>query len=160
MRESRKINNPLTLIGVFAGLAELAGTGVLPLLDGRTQAIFIWYVMGFPVLLVLLFFVTLLWKAQVLYGPSDYRQEENFVAIMGGAYASGTDETSADNRATMMVLRDYWKPDGRIDSNNERNLREWMARNGIPPGSVTFFLTNESYAQARLKAVSDLSLVP
>ena len=46
----RQISNPLTLIAVFAGLAEVAATTVLPMLSGTIQETFVWYVMLFPVL--------------------------------------------------------------------------------------------------------------
>ena len=49
----KKISNPLTIIGMFAVLAEIAGTVVLPILNGNdNQDKFIWYVMFFPVFLV------------------------------------------------------------------------------------------------------------
>ncbi len=40
-------------------IAEVAGTVVLPLVSGDLQRIFIWYVIGLPILLVVLFFITL-----------------------------------------------------------------------------------------------------
>lgn len=78
----KKISNPLTIIGVFAGIAEVAGTSVLPLVSDSLQKIFIWYVMGFPVLLVLLFFITLNVNPKVLYAPSDFKDEKNFMALI------------------------------------------------------------------------------
>lgn len=53
----KRIKNPLTIIGLFAGIAEVAGTAVLPLVSLELQKFFVWYVMGFPVLLVVLFFI-------------------------------------------------------------------------------------------------------
>lgn len=78
----KKIKNPLTIIGLFAGIAEIAGTTVLPLVSENVQNIFIWYVMGFPVLLVVLFFVTLNFNPKVLYSPSDFADEKNFMALL------------------------------------------------------------------------------
>lgn len=78
----KKIKNPLTIIGLFAGIAEIAGTTVLPLVSDTVQSIFIWYVMGFPVLLVVLFFLTLNFNPKVLYSPSDFADEKNFMALL------------------------------------------------------------------------------
>ena len=71
-----RIKNPLTIIGLFAGIAEVAGTAVLPLVSTELQKFFIWYVMGFPILLVVLFFFTLNRNPKVLYAPSDFVDEK------------------------------------------------------------------------------------
>lgn len=78
-----KINNPLTIIAIFAGLAEVAGTIALGFLNGETQQIFIWFVMLFPAVLVALFFLTLNFNAKVLYAPSDFKDEKNFLNMLG-----------------------------------------------------------------------------
>jgi hypothetical protein len=75
------IKNPLTIIAIFAGIAELSGTIVLPLLKDNIQFIFVWFVMFFPVGLVVLFFFVLIFRNNVLYAPSDYKNEENFVML-------------------------------------------------------------------------------
>jgi hypothetical protein len=51
-------NNPLTIIAIFAALAEVAGTVALGLVDKPLQQTFVWFVMGFPTLLFALFLVT------------------------------------------------------------------------------------------------------
>lgn len=84
----KKISNPLTIIGMFAVLAEIAGTVVLPILNGNdNQDKFIWYVMFFPVFLVILFFITLWTVPKNLYGPKDYSNEDNFIKIMSAKYS-------------------------------------------------------------------------
>ena len=75
---NKKISNPLTVIAIFAGLAQTSGTGVLVLLDGPIQKIFIWFVMFFPITLVILFFYILYKYPKNLYSPSDYSNEELF----------------------------------------------------------------------------------
>ena len=82
MEKVRAVTNPLTVIAIFAALAEVAAATALPIVDKSIQGIFVWYVMLFPVALVLLFFSTLNWNARVLYAPSDYRDENNFIEIM------------------------------------------------------------------------------
>ena len=76
------VKNPLTVIAIFAGLAEVSGTVVLPLVAPETQKMFIWFLMAFPVLLVVLFFVTLLLKHHVLYAPADFRTDESFTGLL------------------------------------------------------------------------------
>lgn len=69
------IRNPLTVIAIFAGLAEVSGTMVLPFLNGQTQAMYVLFLMGFPCLLVLLFFLTLNLRHYVFYAPSDFKED-------------------------------------------------------------------------------------
>lgn len=80
MKEASAIRNPLTIIAIFAGIAEISGTAVLPLIDSSLQAIFIWFVMLFPVGLVAAFFATLNLNHAVLYAPSDFRNDDAFLA--------------------------------------------------------------------------------
>jgi len=75
------VKNPLTVIAIFAGLAEVSGTIVLPFLEKNTQQTYVWFLMGFPCLLVLLFFITLLMKHHVLYAPSDFRDDKLFADL-------------------------------------------------------------------------------
>jgi len=76
------IRNPLTVIGIFAAVAEVSATIALPQLDPNAQATFMWFVMGFPFLLVLLFFATLNFNLKALYAPSDFRDEKNFMTLI------------------------------------------------------------------------------
>lgn len=78
----KAVTNPLTIVAIFATLAEIAGTVALATVDKSIQPTFIWFVMGFPLTLVLLFFATLNFNPKVLYAPSDFQNEENFVAII------------------------------------------------------------------------------
>lgn len=80
----KPIGNPLTIIAIFAGLAEVLGTIALKLVAAESQATFIWFVMLFPTLIVLLFFATLNFNNKVLYAPSDYKDEENFLRAIWG----------------------------------------------------------------------------
>lgn len=77
----KKISNPLTIIAIFAGLAEISGTAVLPLLKDQSQLLYVWFLMGFPTLLIVLFFLTLNFNHKVLYAPSDFRDEGNFLKL-------------------------------------------------------------------------------
>ncbi|MEN8347324.1 hypothetical protein [Acinetobacter nosocomialis] len=77
------IKNPLTVISIFAGVAEISGTTVLPFMQPNNQDVYIWFLMLFPVGLVIIFFITLNFNHKVLYAPSDYKDEDNFVKLFG-----------------------------------------------------------------------------
>ena len=79
----KKVSNPLTIIAIFAGLAEISGTIVLPLLSQESQLVYLWFLMGFPLLLICLFFLTLNFNYKVLYAPSDFKDEDNFLKLFG-----------------------------------------------------------------------------
>lgn len=73
------IKNPLTIIAIFAAIAEISGTVVLPFISESNQGTYIWFLMVFPFVLVTAFFLTLNFNHKVLYAPSDYRNEDNFI---------------------------------------------------------------------------------
>lgn len=78
----KSISNPLTIIAIFAALAEILGTVALANVDKELQHIFIWFVMLFPVFLVTAFFLTLNLNPKVLYAPSDFREEKHFMGLL------------------------------------------------------------------------------
>lgn len=86
------IKNPLTVIAIFAAIAEISGTTVLPFIESENQGIYIWFLMLFPVFLVGIFFLTLNFNHKVLYAPSDYKNEDNFLKSFGKATAEEKEE--------------------------------------------------------------------
>ena len=62
----------------------MAGTVALAAVDKEIQYVFVWFVMAFPILLVTLFFATLNFNPKVLYAPSDFKDEENFLSTLIG----------------------------------------------------------------------------
>ncbi len=74
------IKNPLSVIAIFAAIAEISGTTVLPFIEPSNQSTYIWFLMIFPLFLVGAFFITLNFNHKVLYAPSDYKDEEHFVS--------------------------------------------------------------------------------
>ena len=76
------IKNPLTIIAIFAGLAEVSGTAVLPSISASNQIHFINFLIAFPILLVVLFFITLNFNYKVLYAPSDFEDQSHFIRIL------------------------------------------------------------------------------
>lgn len=86
------IKNPLTVIAIFAAIAEISGTTVLPFIKTENQNIYIWFLMFFPTFLVGTFFLTLNFNHKVLYAPSDYKDEKNFVNPFGKASPEEQDQ--------------------------------------------------------------------
>jgi len=146
------ISNPLTLISIFAGVSETVSTAVLPFIDADQQAIFIWFVMLFPAALVATFFLILWFKREILYAPSDFRDDSAFLQIAG--------YTSSDTSDHIQKLSMFWKGiDGTINMDHEVRLKTWMNANGLAHlPSITYFLPGQEHAKLREKAVVDLEL--
>lgn len=71
--------NPLGIIAIFASLAEVFGTVVLKFLPNNIQLIFVWFVIGFPILIVMLFFYMLYKRPENFYSPDYYKSDNNFL---------------------------------------------------------------------------------
>lgn len=78
----KKVSNPLTIVAIFASIAETAGTVVLPLVRQELQNVFIVYVMALPILVVVLFFITWNFNPKVLYSPNDFTDESNYMETL------------------------------------------------------------------------------
>lgn len=74
-----KVSNPLTIIAIFAGVAEAFATGALVALPEQLQDEFIIFVMAFPSAIVAIFFLILWNRPVVLYAPSDYEDQDHFL---------------------------------------------------------------------------------
>ena len=78
----KHISNPLTIIGAFCTIAEVSGTVVLAYLSGWPQYVFLFFVIGFPIMVSGLFFRILNSKNYFkLYSPSDYPDPKAFVEL-------------------------------------------------------------------------------
>ncbi|MDF1691421.1 MAG: hypothetical protein P1U47_03545 [Zhongshania sp.] len=82
MQGKGTVKNPLTVIAIFAGTAEISGTAILPFLEAGAQSTYIWFLMLFPFTLIAQFFITLNWNHKVLYAPSDFKDEDHFINIL------------------------------------------------------------------------------
>lgn len=103
----KTISNPLTIIAIFASLAEVFGTVTVQFMEPSIQAVFVWFLVGFPTLLVLLFFATLNWNRVALYAPGDYRDEANYMnALKGVAVASRIEALDRDLAMVKAALED------------------------------------------------------
>ena len=86
-----KKRNVLTIIAIFAAIAEISGIVVLPFIgDTENQRIYLWYLIIFPSLLFFLFFLTLNFNHKVLYAPSDFKKEKDSIHTL--KYSSSSDE--------------------------------------------------------------------
>lgn len=127
MIESIKaVNNPLTIIAIFSALAEVAGTVAIKLVAPELQHTFIWFVMGFPVLIVLAFFFTLNFNPKVLYAPSDFKDETNFVNVLSGVkqeVSLNLEEVNVQlEKAKERILNDITQQAGKIGEKERQNL--------------------------------------
>lgn len=82
LEKFRKVDNPLTIIAIFAGITEVAASAALPFLHQDTQLVFVWFLILFPFALIVAFFVTLNFNTRVLYAPSDYRDDKTFLEAL------------------------------------------------------------------------------
>lgn len=111
-----KVSNPLTIIAIFAALAEVAGTVAISVVNDKLQFTFVWFVMLFPVLLVVLFFLTLNFNRKVLYGPSDFKNQEHFIHILLGHHKLARDLDDISNQVES-VRNDI------LNETNQKNIK-------------------------------------
>jgi hypothetical protein len=57
MKNTNHIKNPLTIIGIFAGIAEVSGTTIITFLTLNQQDIFIWFLFFSPLCWYYYFFL-------------------------------------------------------------------------------------------------------
>src|SRR5262249_16882702 len=146
----KAVNNPLTIIAIFAALAEIAGTIAIKLVAPELQYIFIWFVMIFPILIVVLFFVTLNFNPKVLYAPSDFKDEGNFL------HTHGVDKISNNlegikrelETAKVQIIEDVIK---QIDASSEkkREKLQEVVNHRLAPVQSEVESTKESVQVAR-----------
>lgn len=89
------IKNPLTIIGIFAGVVEVSANLVLPFLNDSQQSTYLWFLMFFPAGLVIVFFLTLNFNHVALYAPSDYSNDKGFMQANGKMIGNDVKDTDA-----------------------------------------------------------------
>ncbi|WP_185830316.1 hypothetical protein [Pseudomonas aeruginosa] len=119
MKKTGVVKNPLSVIAIFAGIAEISGTGILPFITPENQSQYIWFLMSFPFALVIFFFATLNWNHKALYAPSDYNSDASFLEGIRGSKSprpevSHLEETIDHNieAALGLVLKENEKDPG------------------------------------------------
>jgi len=68
----KTVINPMTLIAILASLSETSAAISLPFLDSDDRDCYVWFLIGFPFFLSLLFFLTLNFNHRALYSPSEF----------------------------------------------------------------------------------------
>lgn len=107
MTEKTKfVSNPLTVIAIFAALAEVNATVSIGLVDKDLQQVFLWFVILFPTLLVVLFFLTLNYNTEVIYAPSDYKDDNSFHKALFGERKEPDKEINNDKEIIRKTLKD------------------------------------------------------
>ena len=71
--------NPLTVIAIFSILTQASASVSLPYINKENQEIYVWFLVAFPIALVILFFITLNFNNRTLYSPSDFSNEKHFL---------------------------------------------------------------------------------
>jgi|GEM_PF-5877326 len=96
------------MVALFAAISEVAMAVVFTKLSDKLQEIFIWFVMGFPILLILLFFFVLYHKPAVFFAPGDYKKEELYVASIGlNAPDAATEQRMRAIEEQLSVIQDF-----------------------------------------------------
>jgi hypothetical protein len=78
-----RAQNPLTVIAALIGVVEAAFAYPVTKLSGFNQSVFVCFMVGFPVLLLLCFFFTVWFTPGHLYGPRDYTRDDSFLRVIG-----------------------------------------------------------------------------
>lgn len=112
LEKMRPVGNPLTIIAIFAALAEVAGTAVLVVVSVDIQRVFVWFVMGFPTVLILAFFATLNFNRAALYAPRDYNNDDTFLELMSRGAKIQTELAAARRIACDLLMQMPSDPQG------------------------------------------------
>jgi hypothetical protein len=76
-----RIRNPLTIVALFVGLSEVAFSISLWALPEDLRQIIAWFLVIFPSVCALFFFLILLVRPLSFYGPSDFKTDQAFLEI-------------------------------------------------------------------------------
>jgi tetratricopeptide (TPR) repeat protein len=111
------IKNPMTIISLFVGLVEVTlGLSLAALPDGL-KSVIVWFLVLFPTLNAIAFFIVLIRYPQNFYGPRDYQSDQSFLSslqvrgsITAGKPASdrldAPNEAALDNQQSLPVQTD------------------------------------------------------
>ncbi len=75
--------NPLAVISLLIAIVEMALAYPVTKLSGSSQTEFVHFMVGFPLLLMILFFVTVWFRPGHLYSPKDYASPTDFLRGIG-----------------------------------------------------------------------------
>lgn len=153
------IKNPLTVIAMFAAIAEVSGAIVLPFIAPENQATYIWFLMLFPVLLVLIFFATLNFNHKALYAPSDWKDESNFFRKFSQATEEERQRKLSDEVAAAEAVSNTQAPEGQRNSPDQQQTKQPAALPGPPPIDIAKLNREriERYSAAEKSAIVKLA---
>ncbi|ADP99403.1 hypothetical protein ABWH88_12990 [Marinobacter adhaerens] len=127
----RTVSNPLTIIAIFSALAEIAGTITVGLISPDLQKIFIWFVMLFPLIIVMIFFLTLNFNPKVLYAPSDFKDEENFLTSIQGKYLTRSAFQAIEEKVEVTkneIEKEFHDLSKSLDDGVKKNISDIFAK--------------------------------
>src|SRR5713226_355245 len=75
--------NPLAVIASLIAVVEIAFAYPVTVLSDTNQTILVVFLVSFPVLLLLCFFLTVWFRPGHLYSPKDYSKDESFLEGIG-----------------------------------------------------------------------------
>lgn len=143
------VRSPLGIIALFIVLVyAMAGlVTAFSRLPELHLLILVIFLALFPVLVLFVFFWLVTRYPNLIYGPADFQEEENFLRMRGLV-----DDSSE-------ILRNYWRPDGKsINPEHNQAIIDWMRRNSLTKLSVPIFLRSAKFQEARRRALADLGL--
>lgn len=148
------VKNPLTVIAIFCGVAETSGAACLPFLAPEVQATYVWFLMLFPALVVVLFFSVLYLKHKVLYAPSDYKDERNFMVFTQASVDQVVDKIRSEQPTEAINHVTEEDPEGEAEQTQLANQPETNATRYVKNRYIV-----EEMALSRLSQDFKLSLV-
>lgn len=80
-------------------------------------------------------------------GEQKAKADKKIESILEGAYIK---DLAGDK------LRAFWKPDGTINTTNETKINQWMQANSLQNVSITSFIRNKIFEEARVQAVNEI----
>lgn len=105
-KQFTEIRNPLAVIAIFAGISEVAMAVTLVNIPTELQRIFVWFVMGFPLVLVSGFFFVLYKKPAVLFSPGDYQDDQLYLDSISPDWKEYSSNTRFDQiEASIQTLQ-------------------------------------------------------
>lgn len=104
--------NPLAVIALLIGVVEAALSYPVTMLSGTNQTIFVWFMVGFPSLLMLGFYLTVWFRPGHLYSPKDYAKDETFLEGIGKLAPKSIERTSGQQIGQPAPARTIGSPPG------------------------------------------------
>lgn len=134
------VSNPLSLIAIFASLAESIALGILPfanhLTDNQIWAIII-FAVTFPTLMAGIFWWVLIFRHEHLFSPEEHGKDnysENVLKL----------DNTRDSKQ-LLALREAAENDGKL-TDFDAIIRSFLDQNYAYQGDVMTFIINPSNA--------------